>query len=251
MASRSQAALTALLALALLAGCGDFREGLSAFEAGRFEEARDAFARAEEEASGTAGAEVLYNRALAALLAGDHRDAEAAAARAAERGDGAVAGPCALLRGCVAFSRSEIAAEQARGPGAEPFALQVAVRYAEAARDFFRDAAVSRPDWPEARRNFERAVSAIEALQREKAEADRNRERVARPDLPPEPDLPPPPEEVSPSEEADPETRVLETELAPAQVRRLLDRLVEKEREKLALRRSEQRARAAEVEKDW
>jgi hypothetical protein len=31
----------------------------------------------------------------------------------------------------------------------------------------------------------------------------------------------------------------------------LLDRLMEKEREKLALRRSEQRARAAEVEKDW
>jgi hypothetical protein len=251
MASRSPTTLTLLLGFAALAGCGDLDEGLSAFDAGRFEEAHEAFVRAEEEAGGDASAVLLYDRALAALLAGDPRDAEEAAARAAARGGEEFASRCDFLRGCAAFARSGVAAEQARGPEAEPFAFDVAVRYAEGARDFFLRAATSRSDWPEARRNHERVVLAIEALRREKAEAEQKRERVARPEPRPEPDLPPPPDETGPPEEADPETGAMETELAPAQVRRLLSRLMEKEREKLALRRSEQRARAAEVERDW
>jgi hypothetical protein len=211
----------ALLAL-LLGGCGD-----SGADADR-------------------SPERLFNRALAALRAGDLTAAEAAAESAAARGTPEIAALCDFLRGNAAFARCRMAERQASAAGAEPFALDVAITYARKARRLWQLAAMSRPDWPAARRNVERALLKEEELGRRKAE--RQKQPPRRTEAPPKPRPKPPAGRDGESDAAvDPQLE----ELAPEEVLRLLDKLAQKEKEKRALRRSHRRARTAEVERDW
>ena len=247
------AVLCALFALSapVLAGCGDFAAGISAYEEGRFEDAHAAFVRAEEAADGEAGPELSFNRGLAALRAGNSRDAESAAKRVAAADDPEMAALGAFLRGNAAYVQCELAARQADTPMAEPFAFDVAINYGETARDAWIVAAASRADWPKARRNVERAIRMLDELRAKKDEAERRRRKRTEPSPKPNPIPEPPPESGGTTTEEEIAAKAMRVELNPDQVRRLLEKLEEKEREKIALRRSHRRTRMAEVETDW
>ena len=190
------------------------------------------------------GEDSAYTRALAALRAGRLDEAESAAAA----GGPEIRVLCEFLRGNVAFARCEMVERQAEEPGAEPFAYDVAIAYGEKALRFWRHAAMSRADWPEARRNAERALLKLEVLQKKKADQDEQRRRESDPQPRPRPK--PKPRPRGGDAEADPNRPQLQ-QLSREQVMRLLEKLAEKEREKLALRRSRRKVRMAEVERDW
>jgi hypothetical protein len=232
---RSQA--LALLTL-LLGGCGD--PGVEAYREGRFRDAHAALQAAGDDAP----AERVFNRALAALRAGDLSDAEAAAESAAARGGPAIAALCDFVRGNAAFARCRMAERQANTAAAEPFAFDIAITYARKARRLWQLAAMSRSDWPAARRNVERALLKEKELQRKKA--DREEQQRKKTDPKPQP-KPPPAPDAEPDPAVDPQLE----ELTPEEVLRLLDKLQQKEREKRALRRSHRKARMADVERDW
>jgi hypothetical protein len=229
----------ALLTL-LLAGCSD--PGVEAYREGRFRDAH-----AELQAAGdSAPAERVFNRALAALRAGDLTDAETAAESAAARGTPEIAALCDFARGNAAFARCRMAERQANTAAAEPFAFDVAITYARKARRLWQLAAMSRSDWPAARRNVERALLKEDELRRKKA--DREEQQRKKTDPKPKPNPPPTP---GPDAEPDPAVDPQLKELAPEEILRLLDKLAQKEKEKRALRRSHRKARMADVERDW
>lgn len=242
-----------LLALAMLAlAGGGIAAGVRAYREGRYEQAETALARAAEDAGDGASAELLHDLALAALRAGSLSTAAEAAERAARRAKPELAPACDFLLGNVAFARSELAALQASGPEAEPFAFDVAIALAERARLAWERAAASREDWPEARRNVERALLLLEDLRARKAEAETARK--LEPDAPPpEPEPLEPPEAApitEPGEEAAPREPEL-APLAPEDLARLLERLAAKEREKLELRSRRRTERSSDLDKDW
>lgn len=256
---------TPFVALLLLAACSDVGDGVRAYRAGNFEEAHAAFAAAEERAGDGASAALLYDRSLAALRVGELDAAESAAVRAADR-DPDFAGRRDFLLGNVSFARCELAETQANSPEAEPFAFDVAIRYGEAARDAWGAAAASRNDWPEARRNVERALLKIADLRRQQAARDPNSKKA--PDAPtpprPAPPTPPPTPTAGPDAEQPPdapgpgadgtpdaEPGAVVAELTPEQVRRLFETLAAKEREKLDVRRERRRTQPPEVTRDW
>jgi len=236
----------AVLLLVLAASGGD---AARAYREGRFADAQALFAAAAAEAGDAATPSLLHNLALAALRAGDAAAAEAAAERLVARGGPAFAPFRDFVRGNAAFARCEKAAALASQVEAEPFAFDAAIALAKTAGSLWRAAASARGDWPEARRNAERALLLVADLEAKKKEAEEKR-RKSTPDAPP----PPPPPEKPP--EAEPETEPADAApalalLSDAEVRKLLDRLDAKEREKLALRRAERRARSGGAEKDW
>jgi len=237
--------------VALLAGCGeDFTAGRAAYEAGRHEEARAAFAAEEERRGDGASAALAYARALAALRAGKPDEADAAAGRAAVRDEDAFGALAAFLRGNAAWERFRVAEAQASAPEAEPFAFQVAIDRAEAARAAWIEAATSRDDWPEARRNVERAQRTIEELRRRRTEAEAKR-TGAKP-TPRIVDQPsPPPDDAGATEESETDAEARRDRLDPSDVRSLLERLAAKEREKREVREARRRALTSGVEKDW
>jgi hypothetical protein len=137
----------------------------------------------------------------------------------------------AFLRGNLAFARSE-AAER----------IDDQLRFVEDAEAAWRAAATQR-DWPEARRNVERALLRKQSLYEKKS----GKESKPPPDRKPPPIPPPPGKEEGPETEA-----ALERgELSQAQVLRLLELLREKEARKIAERRARLGARQPGVEKDW
>jgi tetratricopeptide (TPR) repeat protein len=231
------------LTLALLASCGD--AGVEAYREGRFRDAHEAFSEAEGDDT---PAELSFNRALAALRVGDLSDAEEAAERAGARGGPEIAALSLFLRGNAAFARCEMAERQARTAAAEPFAFDVALTYARKAARLWRTAAATRPDWPEARRNVERALLKLEQLKRQKAEAGERKRRKTDPGPGPRPPRPRPPD---PTVEEDPTLQAQTRVLTPDEVARLIERLGEKEREKLALRRTHRERQRTGIEKDW
>jgi hypothetical protein len=236
--------------LILLAACGAYEAGVEAYRQERFREARSVFAELEEAAGDGAPARLGFNRALAALRAGDLGDAEASAKRAADRGDEEVAALCVFLRGNVAYARCVLAERQAATAAAEPFALDVAIKYAQEARRLWQLAAMSRSDWPAARRNVERALRKLEELERKKAAEDERRKKQSEPQPVPVPQ-PNAPEAQPEESDLDAEVTPQLKELQPDQVLRLIELLERKEREKLALRRAQRATRTAEVERDW
>ncbi len=246
MPERTTTLIALLLSLAL-AGCDAGAAGRRAYGEGRFEDAHAAFAAATDSEGDGASAELLYNRGLAALRAGDLRDADASATKAASRGGAESVALAVFLRGNAAFALSGLAERQADTVEAEPFAFDIAIEYARAARNHWQRAAVTRDDWPEARRNVERAIRKIEELVGKKREAAARRER--RPEALPDP-VRKPGVEQRPTEEESPIDPQL-AELSSEDVLKLIERLAEKEREKVALRRSHRRKLMEEVEKDW
>lgn len=208
----------------------------------------------EDDAGESAAPELLYNRALAALSAGALREAEIAAEKAAARGGPEFAALRDFLLGNAAFARCLAAGGQAAAPEAEPFAFDLGLAHAEAARRFWQRAALSREDWPEARRNVERALLELEGLRKKKEEAEKERRARAR--------LPEPPPLQEEPGSRDPLAQGEEAGLAPRfepqpldrsadLVERLLERLAQKESEKSALRQAARPERQTGVERDW
>lgn len=235
-----------LLSLLLLDG-DPFAAGVSAYRAGAFKEAYAAFA------SATAGdavdaAPAHYNQGLAALRAGMWREAEAAVGKAASLAGGEFVALRDFVRGNLALARSANAQAQASGPEAEPFAFDVAIAQAEAAARAWQAAAMSRDDWPEARRNVERALLAVDELQRKKAEAEgkqQSKKEQAPTELPaPEPE----------SAQAEPELAAPDAQVGDHGadlVARLLERLARKEKERRRVRHDAQLAARGAAEQDW
>ncbi len=236
-----------LSTLLLLPGGDPFAEGVRAYEEGRFRDAYVAFTEAENAAGNAASAELLYNRALAALHVGELRAAEFSAEKSAARGGPEFAGLADFLLGNAAFIACERAEAEANLRDADPTSLGRAISHAQTARDFWQLAALSRPDWPAARRNVERALLKLEKLEQQKAEAEANQ----APKTESEPKPPPEPDEPTEEIEQDPTLQEAPPELSPEEMNRLLDKLAQMEREKRLLRETWQRMRTANVEKDW
>lgn len=249
--------LVLVAAAAALPACDASRGARRSLEAGDFAGAHRAYAAAEAAAGPGAPPSLSYDRALAALRAGELSDAESAAKRAAAGDDAEIAALAEFVRGNVAFERAVTAALQADAPEAEPFAWDVALAHAAAARTAWRRAATAgrRPgdggDDAAARRNVERADLLAEELRAKKAAAEARRKKPQGPgpkDAPrPAPDERPPTTEDPPGTDAPASV----AELPASEVLRILDRLEVKERERRALRAAERRARNGDVERDW
>jgi hypothetical protein len=187
----------------------------------------------------------LDREAFEHLARGELVEAEIAAEKAAVDGGPAWEARRDFLLGNAAWARSakeELAAMGPRGASA----ISVAIRHAEQARASWKAAAARRDDWPEARRNVERARLRVEELMRKKAEL----EPESRPTPKPVPrgDRPQPSQpQLLPGMRVEPEL----TELPADEVTKLLDRLEEKDKDKLKVRRARQAHASLGVEKDW
>lgn len=262
--------LSSLAFVLLTANGGDEAQSARrAYADGRFAEAAKAFAAAEAEAGDDASPELLFNHALAALRAEHLTEAEAAAEKSAARGGGEFAGLRDFIAGSAAFARCVKAEYGADMPEAGPSEMDTAIAYAEAARKAWTRAVASRTDWPEARRNAERALLKLESLRLKKAEADKKRgpdKKVGQKQINPRP-VPTKPDPATPRDDKsnipkpatpkgdgsrnDAKTEAQTTALSPGQVKSLLERLEAKEKQKVTLRRAERDARATSTERDW
>jgi tetratricopeptide (TPR) repeat protein len=243
----------ALLAVALLATRGDdaFDVGRAAYEAGEFDRALATFRAAIAAAGEDPPPELCFDQALCALRAGRLDEAEAAAYVAVLFGGDRYFELCDFLVGNVAFERCTLAERQAEAPLAEPMAWEVALAHADGARARWQAAAIARPDWPQARRNVERALRRIDELRRRKeaAAAENARARSAEPRI--EETQAPPDSSTAPEERLTEERRPapVEVELSAEELAHLPERLLERERAKLELRRS--RRSRLQSEGDW
>src|SRR6185295_18687607 len=119
-------------------------------------------------------------------------------------------------------------------------------KQAETARDAWARAAVTRDEWPEARRNVERSLIAIERLKaKKKARAEQPKKNAEQ--NKPQP-LPQP--KVAPKDPKDAPADLTIAELPAEEVRRLFDVLAAKEKEKRDVRRARRDEKGADVEKD-
>lgn len=189
-----------------------------------------------------------YNAARAALSSGNLSEAEAGIALAIETGDEEIVARAEFLRGNVLFTRCLTAEQQATAPGAEPFAFDIAIAFGETALRAWRFAAMSRDDWPEARRNVERVLLKLEELVRkQRAKEDETKQTDPQPTSRPKPKATRPEDKQAEDAVEDPQLK----ELSPEEVLRLIEKLAQKEREKLGVRRSHRKTRMAGVERDW
>lgn len=184
--------------LLLLAwACSGADAGRSAWSEGRYAEARERFAARVTRAGDGASAELLYALAAASLRAGDSSLAQEAAARALDRSRSGFRADASFLLGCALLQRSVEAEERARAPEADPATWDEALAHARGALDAFAQANLaSARDWPEARRNLERALLAEAriAAARAAARASRNEADPGQPEggaAEPPPDLAP------------------------------------------------------------
>jgi hypothetical protein len=245
--------MRALLCFLLLASGDPVGDAMRAYEEGRFADAVKLFLAAEAEFGEAAPPELLHDLALAALRADDLPLAESSAEKAVVRGGPRFAPQRDFILGNVAFKRCLKAEVLASRVESGPIALEAAILHAETAADSWRRAAISRADWPEARRNVERALLKLEVLEKERGE--RRKKQGGRPrNQPPKP--PTPERQWDPSQRGRKvgQDRLIGAqlkELSYAQVRRLLDKLTEKEQEKAKLRKKEQASRRVAGERDW
>ena len=244
---RARPRLGAALALAFLP-VGDFEDGVAAYREGRYEEALLAWRQAET--TSPSDPRLLFDQALASLQLGESRAAEISAEKALAFGGEEFRWLRDFVAGNAAFARSRLAGEKADRPEAEPFLFELAIREVERARDHWIRAAEARGEWPEARRNIERALLELRRLRKAQDEAE-EKQKKKEPDPPPEepppeepPDEdPPPPEEPPPAPEP--------SRLSPRELARLLELLAAREKDKLQLRQDHRRVRSADVERDW
>ncbi len=237
------------LPLLLIAGSYGFSEGVAAYREGRFQESLKAFSEAESAAGHGASAELLYNKALAALGAGNLLEAETAAETAAARGGEEFRALRDFLLGNAAFARCERAEKEADKSNAKVSALDEAIRHAGRAARFWQQAAASRADWPEARRNAERALRKLDDLEKRKEEKrlQKQKEEEKKKEA-----LPPPLQPENPgSDQKVRKAAPLAEELPTDMVLHLLEKLEEKEEAKRDLRGRMKVKRKTAVEKEW
>ena len=144
----------------------------------------------------------------------------------------------AFERGSEAFSASVALEAEARRPGSDPEAWKGAVKLAEDALAYWQWAAATRAEWPQARRNVERALLRMARLRERAGRKVPPKDRPAGDETPKdEPPLPP----------AKPES----ADLPPGKVLGLFDVLRARERAKQRMRRAQRGIRSADVERDW
>ncbi len=239
--------------LLLMLPAGSSGDGAAAYVAGRFEEAAELWLEREGALGNDASPELLYNISLAALGAGRATLAEAAAEKAAARGGEAFIPLRDFLMGNVAFARCEKNQVLALRVEAGPVAFDAAIADAESAIRWWRRAALSREDWPQARRNVERGLIKLRELEKEREDRTRKRSDRPRNQQPPQ---------RRPQGQSDPvrpgrqvrRNRVLTAqlkELSSEQVSQLLHKLTEKQTEKGQLRRRRQQALRVPGVRDW
>jgi hypothetical protein len=241
-----------LLITALLVAADTLADGVAAFRAGRFDAAQAAFAAAARAAGREQQGLLHCDEALAALHAGALDAAEAAARAASREGadkDDGLRGACDFVLGSVAFERARRAEADARAPGAPSYAFDRAIALCDAARQAWQHAAVTRADWPAARRNVERARVRLAELERERAKAQQQEQQGGEAGAAPQPVAVPRPAP-APTTLAS-ATVAPERELAPDEVERLFEKLDQQERNKRLLRQARRTATATRVEKDW
>jgi hypothetical protein len=219
-----------------------FATAVAHYRAGRFEEARVLFAAEAASRGEAAPAELLSNHALAALRVERPAEAAAAARRLAAMPDTSERAWGEFLLGGASWQQGQRALAAARLRDAEPMAWDLAVRGFEEAFAHWRSASELRPDWQEAVRNAERALLALEAARAARSEAAAKQAGEHR-----EPEPPPP----GPGELEEQAPQMTRQALPPAEVAKLLQRLREKEQQKLRSRRQAQRASAVAGERDW
>ena len=238
------------LVLLLVAG-SDFAAGVAAYKEGRHAEALAAFERAEHAAGDHPSAELLFDKALAALGAGEMGTAEDAAARAAALGGAEFAALRDFVAGNAAFLRSVDAERETLKPLPPPSAFDVAIAEAEAASSAWQRAALSRSDWPAARRNVERALLRIEALRQKKQAAEKDRQTMPKPRdvvVPEDDQREEPPPQATPEPRADREPPVV---LSREDLMALFERVDAKEEQRVALRKELGKKERSSVERDW
>lgn len=258
-----RAGLGALALSVLVGACGEASQARRAFEDGRYDDAQRGFAQALTDAGASASPALNAHLALAALGNGALEQAERAAREALEAGaTGEVRGLAAFVRGNVAFARSEALEPEAFAVGGDPTLAERVRAFAEDALASWRVAAASRADWPQARRNVERALLRLDRLRERRADGPGRPKLPAPlpvpgekpPDAPPggeQAPLPPPPGGESRPGGDGPPPGVEAGVLDAAAVERLLEVLREQERQKQALRRARRQATGGGAERDW
>jgi hypothetical protein len=197
-------------------------------------------------------ARTTFNGAVAALRAGDLVKAEIGAEKAVALGGANFAPERDFLLGCGAFRRCEREEIKIYGPQGGSPAIVAALAHAIDARAFFESAAAGRQDWPEARRNVERAIEKVAILRKMKEEADAKAQSRPQPQQKPDASNDTgAPKERGEDRRPTPRTEPIAKDLPADQITRVLDRLAEKEKEKLKVRRAERGAQRSQVEKDW
>jgi hypothetical protein len=233
--------------LALLVGA-EFAAAVRAFREQRFADAAAQFGALERAEGNAASPELLYDLAVSALAAGDATAAEIAAEKAAARGGPDWYGRRDFVLGAAAYQRCIVAETRADLPGAGPRPFDRAIAYAEFARDAWIRAAASQDDWPAARRNVERAILKIDALNLRREDAAKEAESK-----PVEIEEPPPPEPEEPEKPAPkpPEEPPAEKDLTAEELRKLVDRLAQRESEKTKVRLQRRDELRSRTERDW
>jgi len=245
-----------VLGLGLLGPC-TMKEGVEAFRAGDFPRAYQALTRAEERRGIDADAQLVFDRALAALQAGELRAAEFCADKALVR-----AGPLQGVRfedlrvflfANVAVRRSMRAEAEAELIDADPTAFTRAILHVDEAVELWKTLVVGRDqeEWPAARRNLERALKRRADLEARREEAEARQNRKKEQELQEIPEEEPEDPEARPEEQEEKARPQLLAELSQQELARLFEKLEALEKEKRELRRERQRARSRDVEKDW
>ncbi len=258
---RNLAATLLIAALAAAPGCAPPEPGVRAWEEGRFADAADEMGAAVDAAGDGASPALLHDLALASLRAGRIAACEAAARRAEATGGPAIAARAAFLLGNAAWARCDGAESETFRLGQDLSAFDRAIALAESARDAWARAAAAHGDWPEARRNAERAILRVARLRVDRARADR--EKGGMPGATGDPRLVQvPPPAAGPGGESPPTPPDGQGETGPAlfpgereptsaEIRALVLRLVEMEDEKHEARRRLREATGGGAERDW
>ena len=249
MIPTSRAGLLALVLPLLPGGDDEFALGVRAYREGRPQDAARYLRLAAQAAGDAASPELLFDLALASLASGELRQAEIAAEKAAVRGGGTFVPLRDFVLGSAAFARCARAEAQASGPEAEPFAFDIAIGYAIAAQSAWQRAAASRDDWPEARRNVERAQAKLAELRDKKREAQKRKEQAKREQKPKRSEQKP--EGDGKGKEEEVQARPQPPDAGDPQLQALLDLLAAKEKEKRELRRMQQVLQAKPARKGW
>jgi len=230
---------------ALATACDDRGSGaMRAYEEGRFDAAVLGFTDAIELAGDDATAALYDHQARAAIEAGQWRAAETALQMTLVRGGSSWKPRFEFLMGNVAFGRCDQVAAQAKDVESEPFAFDLAIVHAQRALVHWKAAAITRHDWPEARRNIERVLRKLGDLHAARAEAEARREKKKE-KTPPEqkPESEPETEEVA--------MKAQRFDADPELVNRILERLAARDVTKREVRKEARRVGSADVERDW
>lgn len=244
------------LGLGLLGPC-TMKDGVDAFHAGEYPRAYQALTRAEERCGVDADARLVFDRALAALQAGDLRAAEFSADKALVRA-GLLQGAAfedlrVFLFANVAVRRSMRAEAEAELIDADPTAFTRAILHVDEAVELWKTLVVGRDrkEWPAARRNLERALKRRADLETRREEAEARQNRKKEQELHEIPEEEPEDAEARPEEQEEKARPQLLAELSPQELARLFEKLEALEKEKRELRGERQRVRSRDVEKDW